>query len=464
MKTNPTNTIAPRFLLSFAVSLTALCMSSGILAASDPVPSAKQKKPIALVGGTVHTVSGAVIVNGTVLFDNGKITAIGETVSIPADAERVNVSGKHVYPGLIDANTNMGLTEIGSVRGSLDIQETGGVNPNARAEVAVNPESELIPVARSGGILITASSPGGGLISGTVAALMMDGWTWEEMTLRAPLGLVVNWPSMVYSAGGGGFGGGGGGGGFGARLTREDWQRQRDQQLKSLRDAFAAARAYKTAKKSEIQKGVPYHETDSRWDAMMPILEGKAPVFVHANDIAQIQAAITWAEQEGVRLVIVGGHDAPRVAEQLKAKDIPVIVRPIHTAPVRRWEDYDVQYTLPARLKNAGVRFCISGDGSASNARNVPHHAATASAYGLAKEDALKAITLYAAQILGIADRVGSLENGKDATLIVTNGDPLELSTSVEQAYIQGKKVDLRDKHKQLYEKYQQKYKQLSTK
>jgi imidazolonepropionase-like amidohydrolase len=456
MKTNQTLTIAHRLIVPLVVSMTALCMSAGMLLASDPVPSAKQKKPIALVGGMVHTVSGAVIANGTVLFENGKITAIGETVSIPADAERVNVSGKHVYPGLIDANTNMGLTEIGSVRGTLDIQETGGVNPNARAEVAVNPESELIPVARSGGILITASSPGGGLISGTLAALLMDGWTWEEMTLKAPLGLVVNWPSMIYNPGGGG--------GFGARPTREDWQRQRDQQLKSLRDAFAAARAYMTAKKAESQKGVPYHETDSRWDAMMPILEGTAPVFVHANDIAQIQAAITWAEQEGVKLVIVGGHDAPRVAEQLRAKDIPVIVRPIHTAPVRRWEDYDVQYTLPARLKAAGVRFCISGNGSASNARNVPHHAATASAYGLPKEDALKAITLYAAQILGIADRVGSLENGKDATLLVTNGDPLELSTSVEQAYIQGKKVDLRDKHKQLYEKYQQKYKQLSTK
>jgi imidazolonepropionase-like amidohydrolase len=437
--------------------LTLLALLVQPLFASDPIPAPKQKKPIALVGGTIHTVSGAVITNGTILFDKGKIVAVGENVALPADAERVNIAGKHVYPGLIDASTNMGLTEIGSVRGTLDIQEQGTINPNARAEVAVDPESEHFPVARSGGILIAGSTPAGGIISGTTAALMMDGWTWEEMTLKAPLGLVVNWPSMVYTTGGFGFGGFGG-----QQQTRETWQRNRDQQLKALHDAFAAARAYMVAKEAETQKGIPYHDTDLRWEAMIPVLKGKVPVFVNANELAQIQAAITWAEREGVKLVIVGGRDAWRVSEQLKAKDIPVIVRPILTPPARRFDDYDVQYTLPAKLKAAGIRFCIGGDGSASNSRTVPHHAATAVAYGLPKEDGLKSITLYAAQILGIADRVGSLEPGKDATLIITNGDPLELSTSVEQAFIQGKKIDLRDKHKRLYEKYQEKYKQLS--
>lgn len=454
-----TNTLQIRRVMQSTVTyLTLLALCVQPLLASDPIPAPKQKKPIALVGGTIHTVSGAVITNGTILFDKGKIVALGQNVAIPTDAERVNIAGKHVYPGLIDASTNMGLTEIGSVRGTLDIQEQGTINPNARAEVAVDAESEHFPVARSEGILITGSTPAGGIISGTSAAMMMDGWTWEEMTLKAPLGLVVNWPSMVYTTGGFGFGGGFGG----QQQTRETWQRNRDQQLKALRDAFAAARAYLVAKKAETQKGVPYHDTDSRWEAMIPVLEGNVPVFVNANELAQIQAAITWAEQEGVKLVIVGGRDAWRVTDQLKAKDIPVIVRPIHTPPARRFDDYDVQYTLPSKLKAAGVRFCIAGDGSASNSRNVPHHAATAVAYGLPKEDGLKSITLYAAQILGIADRVGSLESGKDATLIVTDGDPLELSTSVEQAYIQGKKLDLRDKHKRLYQKYQEKYKQLS--
>ncbi len=439
-----------------AATLFCVLTFPGLLLASDPIPAPKQKKPIALLGGTIHTVSGPTIENGTILFEKGKIVALGEDVAIPADAERVDLTGRHVYPGLIDASTNMGLTEIGSVRGTLDIQEVGTINPNVRAEVAVNPESELFPVARSGGILVTGTSPGGGLLSGTAAAMMMDGWTWEEMTLKAPLGLVLNWPSMVYTPGGFGFGAG--------QQTREDWQRQRDQQLKALRDAFASARAYLIAKKAEAQRGIPYHDTDLRWEAMIPVLERKVPVFVNANEVAQIQAAVAWAEQEEVKLVIVGGRDAWRVADQLKEKDIPVIVRPIHTPPARRFDDYDVQYTLPAKLQAAGVRFCIAGDGSASNSRNVPHHAATAVAYGLPKEDGLKAITLYAAELLGIADRVGSLEIGKDATLIITNGDPLELSSSVEQAFIQGKKVDLRDKHKLLYEKYREKYRQLSEK
>jgi imidazolonepropionase-like amidohydrolase len=416
--------------------------------ASDPVPAQKQKRPIALVGGMIHTVSGDVIANGTIVFDKGKITAVGTTVSVPSDAERVDVSGKHIYPGIIDSKTDLGLTEIGSVRGTLDIVETGTINPNTRAEVAVNPESELIPVARSGGITVAATSPGGGIISGTAAAIVLDGWTWEELTLKAPLALVVNWPTMTYVQNP-----------F-SRQTKEEWQKQRDEQLKSLRDAFAAARSYMVAKKAEQQRGVPYHETDSRWEAMIPVLEGKVPVWVNAQELSQIQAAITWAEQENVKLVIVGGRDSWRVAAQLKAKDIPVIITDIQNAG-RRWEDYDVVFTLPRKLKDAGVRFCITGEGSASNSRNIAYHAANAAAYGLSKDDALKSVTLYAAQILGIANRVGSLEVGKDATLIVTNGDPLEIETNVEQVFIQGKKCDMRDKHKQLYGKYQEKYKQL---
>lgn len=419
---------------------------------SDPVPAPKQKKPIALIGGTVYTVSGAVIQNGTVVFDKGKITAVGANVTIPADAERIDVKGKRVYPGLIDANTMMGLTEIGSVRGTVDINEIGTINPNARVEVAVNPESELVPVARSGGITIAATTPAGGLISGTSAAMMMDGWTWEDMTLKAPLGLVVNWPGMVYVQNP-----------F-SRQTKEEWQKQRDDQLKSLRDAFAAARAYWTAKKAEQQKGVPYHETDLRWESMIPVLEKKVPVWVNANELSQIQAAVTWAEQEGVRLVVVGGRDSWRVADQLKAKSIPVILTDILSSPSRRWEDYDLVYSLPRKLKDAGVAFCIAGDNDPSNSRNLNHHAATASAFGLSKEEALKAITIDAARVLGIDNLVGSVETGKDATLIVTDGDVLELSSNVERVYIQGKTIDLRDRHKQLYGKYKEKYQQLGGK
>ncbi len=197
---------------------------------------------------------------------------------------------------------------------------------------------------------------------------------------------------------------------------------------------------------------------------MIPVLEGTTPVFVNANELTQIQGAITWAEQEDVRLVILGGRDAWLVREQLKAKDIPVIVTDIQSAPARQWQGYNAVFALPARLHEAGIRFCIAGPGDASFARNTPYNAANAAAYGLPKEEALKSVTLYAAQILGIADKVGSLEPGKDATLIVTNGDPLQPPTVTEQMFIQGKKVDLRDKHKQLYDKYKQKYEQLNEK
>jgi imidazolonepropionase-like amidohydrolase len=428
-----------------------LLLSVSSALASDPVPAAKQKKPIALIGGTIHTVSGDVLQHATIVFDKGKIIALGTSVAIPADAERLDVTGKHVYPGIIDSYDHIGLTEIGSVRGTVDVAETGSINPDVKAEVAVNPESELIPVARSLGVAIVNTAPTGGLISGLSAALMLDGWTWEDLTLKSGLGLMVNWPMMVYTPSR-----------FG-RVTKEEWQKQRDEQLKSLRETFSSARAYMTAKKAEQQKGVSYHDTDPRWSAMIPVLEGRIPVFVLANELSQIQGAITWAEQEGVKLVIVGGRDAVFAKDQLKARDVPVIVTDVQSAPMRQWQGFNEVFSLPLRLKQAGVRFCIAGDGDASNARNTGFQAANAAAYGLPLDDALKSVTLYAAQILGIADKVGSLEIGKDATLIVTNGDPLQPPTVTEQMFIQGKKVDLRDKHKQLYEKYQQKYQQLGA-
>lgn len=418
--------------------------------ASDPNPAPKQKKPIALLGATVHTVSGSVIENGTVVFDKGKIIAVGTNVSIPADAEQINLRGKHVYPGLIDAYNSLGLIEVSlGAPGTVDNAEAGQINPNVRAEVAINPETKHIPVARSGGITVVGVSPGGGLISGLSAAVMMDGWTWEDLTLKSGIGLVVNWPVMVYTPSP-----------F-SQQSKEDWQKQRDTQLKALQDAFVRARAYMVAKQAKGQKGIPSHDTDPRWEAMIPVLQGKTPVVVNANELSQIQAAITWAEQEGVKLIIAGGVESIKIADHLKEKNIPVIVADVQSAG-RRWEDYDVVLSLPKKLFDAGVRFCITGDRGGSNARSVPYHAANAAAYGLPKDEALKSVTLYAAQILGIADKVGSLEVGKDATMIVTNGDPLEMETNVEQEFIQGKKIDLRDKQKQLYEKYKEKYRQIS--
>lgn len=425
--------------------LAALLVAASLAIAAE-IPAKKQAGPIAITGGTVHTVSGATIENGTVLFDKGKITAVGANVDVPAGAARIDARGRHVYPGMIDAVSNVGLTEIGAVRATNDMTESGSVNPNIRAEVAVNPESEIIPVTRANGVPVVVTMPSGGAISGTAAAIELDGWTWEEMTLRAPLGLVVNWPSMTINRA------------WWERRSEDDQKKARDRQLSEIRSAFRDARAYMKAKAAEAHPGVPYHKTDLKWEAMIPVLEGKIPVLVNAEEMQQIQSAVAWADQENVKLVILGGYDAWRVADLLKARDIPVVVQPIHRTPWRRWEAYDVPAALPKKLYEAGVRYCISGEAGASNERNLPYHAATAASYGLPKEEALKAVTLYPARILGLGDRIGSLETGKDATLIVTSGDPLEITTQVEMVFIEGKQIPLTSRHTRLNDKYKEKY------
>ncbi|MCG8606080.1 amidohydrolase family protein [bacterium] len=419
--------------------------------ASDQIPAKRQDHPIALVGGTVHPVNGPAIVSGTVLFIDGKITAVGSNVNLPTGAEQIDVSGKHVYPGLIATNTILGLTEIGSVRATLDAAEIGDIKPNVRAEAAINPDSELLPVTRANGVTIAQSVPSGGLISGTSATIMLDGWTWEHLTLRAPTGLHVQWPGARR-------------GRFFRRSTHSEEERHKAMQenIQKIKTAFAEARAYMTAKEAESQKGVPYHDTDLRWEAMIPVLKKEVPVFLHANAMSQIQQAIDWALDEDVKMVLVGGQDAWRVTDLLKEKSIPVIIGGVLNTPRRRWEPYETPFTNALKLHESGVSFCIGFSGrEASNARNLAYHAAMAAAYGLPKEEALKSITLYPAQILGIADRVGSIQVGKDATLIVTNGDPLEITTAVEHEFIQGRKVDLTSRHTQLYEKYKVKYEQL---
>ncbi|MBI3765320.1 MAG: amidohydrolase, partial [Ignavibacteriales bacterium] len=362
---------------------------------SSEIPAKPQDHPIALVGGTIHTVSGSVIENGTILFDKGKIIGVGTGVTLPSGTENIDVKGKHIYPGIIDARSNIGLIEIGAVRATRDLSEVGSVNPNIRAEVAVNPESEIIPVTRANGITTAITMPEGGTVSGTAAAVSLDGWTWEEITLKAPVGLVVNWPSMTINRA------------WWEQRSEEEQKKARDKALAEIKNVFHDARAYVKAKRSESHKDIPYHNTDLRWEAMAGVLDGKIPVLVNAEEIQQIQAAVAWAEQENVKLVIMGGYDAWRAADLLKANNIPVVINPILRTPWREWESYDVQYTLPQKLLDAGVRFCIAGEGGASNERNVPYNAATAASYGLPKDEALKSITLYPAQILGIDDRVG---------------------------------------------------------
>lgn len=403
----------------------------GALRVEAQVPAAPQDHPIALTGATIHTITQGVVENGTLVFENGVITAVGSTVQVPAGAERIDLTGHHVYPGLIDAFSTMGLTEIGGIDVATDLDELGTVTPNVRAEVAFNPESRHIGVARSAGVLITLSSPAGGLIPGLAAAMMLDGWTWDQMTLKSGTALIVEWP-------------------------RPNNESAYVQQIQELRDAFAAAKAYRTAQEAARQGDGPAHDTDSRWEAMIPVLEGEIPVIVSADGVTQIQDAVTWAEEEGVRLVIRGGRDAGYVADYLAERQIPVLLTSVVNSPSRAWEPYDQAYGLPARLHEAGVRFAITGESGPASANRLPYEAGAAMAFGLPEDEAVKAVTVNPARFLGIDDRVGSLETGKEATLLITTGNPLEYATQVEQAYIQGRKLDMMDQHRQFRDKYMQ--------
>lgn len=406
-----------------------------------------QSQPIALTGATIHTVSNGVVENGTILFENGVITAVGQDVQIPAGARVVDVAGKHIYPGLVDAYSQVGISEIGAVDVSSDVNELGDFNPNVRAEVAVNGESRHIGTTRTAGVLVTLTTPGGGLVSGLSSAMNMEGWTWEEMSLKGAAAMNVNWPDpRPRRFGRGGFPG------FGNQNQRGPTYAE---QVQMIRDFFADARAYRDARAAGERI-----RSDSRYEAMIPALNGEIPVVVSADGVAQINDAITWGLEEGVKLVIRGGNDAIHVADRLVANDIPVILTSTMAAPNRDYEGYDRQYTLPAQLHEAGVRFAIAGGSGAAYTNRLQWDAGVAVAFGLPEDEAVKAVTMNAAQIMGIGDRVGSLEPGKDATLIITTGNPLDTMTQVEQAYIQGRELDMMDIHRWFFQKYMQKVQQ----
>ncbi len=400
---------------------------------------------LALTGATVHTVSGPTIEAATVVVADGRISAVGADVSPPAGATVVPCAGKHIYPGLISANTILGLTEVGSVLGTNDQNETGNVNPNIRAEVQINPESDLLPVARVNGVTSALSIPRGGAISGTSALIHLDGWTQEDMTIAKPVGLHVNWPSMSASRA------------WWETRSEEEQKRAREEAVQAIRNAFEDARAYWKARDAEGKTGVPRHDRDVKWDAMGRALRGEIPVMFGANTLAQIRAVLRFVdEQQLKKVVLVGGADAWMVTDELKTRDIAVITGPPLSLPSRSYEAYDYGMALAAKLQAAGVRYCVSDGGGATNARNLGYHAAMAAAFGLPRDEALKSVTLYPAQILGLGDRLGSIEPGKIADLIVTTGDPLEIATQVEQVYIGGRAVSMETRHTRLFKKYDQ--------
>ncbi|MEX2456667.1 MAG: amidohydrolase family protein [Balneolaceae bacterium] len=438
-KLNQMNTIKPKMTgwTSIIAAVILFCFAA-LPDANAQIPAPQQNGVIALVGGTIYTVSDGVIENGTVVFEDGVITAIGTNVSIPNGAEEVDVTGKQIYPGLIDAYSQMGLFEIGAVGMSVDLNEQGIFNPNVKPEVAFNPESRHIGTARTAGVLVAVSTPSGGVVSGQSSAMMLDGWSWENMLIKSGAGLVINWPNTG---------------------DEEEY----GEALQIMRDEFDKARAYKNARQAVESGNANRIDLDSKLESMFPVFNGDRAVVVNANELRQIQDAITWAEEEDLKLVILGGRDSHYVAGHLQRKDIPVIVTNVLTAPNRDWEAYDSRYSLPAKLHEAGVTFAIAGAASAPYAYRLPWEAGAAAAYGLDVDEALRSVTLSPAQILGFDDRVGSLEVGKDATLFISTGNPMEYSTQIDQAYIEGRKIDMMDSHRELYEKYRQKVDQRNT-
>lgn len=421
-----------------------------LLFSSSQIPAPYQKVPIALKGGIIHTITKGIIKNGTILFENGKIVAVGEDIKIPENAEVIDIKGKHVYPGLIDANSLIGLVEISTIKQTQDIREIGEFNPNIKPEIAINMESEIIPVTRADGILVSLVVPQGGIISGSSALIELDGWTWEDALIKAPVGIHLRWPSSepfsYYFE-------------FVPPKPKEEIEKEYRDKVSKIKRFFEEARAYLKLKESR-----KFYKKDERYEAMIPVLKKEIPLFIHADEFREIKDAIDFCESESLRMILVGGYDSWRVAHILKEKDIPVIITGIHVLPRRRWEGYDEPFTLPYKLYKAGIRFCIANSGNAfstMNARNLPYKSANAIPFGLPEEEALKAITLYPAQILGVSDKLGSIEEGKDATLIITDGNILEAKTHVLMAFIRGKKIDLGNKHRTLYEKYKKKYESL---
>ncbi|MBT4149255.1 MAG: amidohydrolase family protein [Candidatus Marinimicrobia bacterium] len=424
---------------------------SSFIFANEQIPAPRQKQPILLKNGLIHTVSNGII-KGAILFENGKIMRIAENISPSIDTKVIDLKGKHVYPGLIAAVSGIGLVEINAVPVTNDHSERGDFNPNVRANVAYNPDSKIIPTTRSNGVLVANVIPGSGLVSGQSSIMMMDGWTWEDATLIHPSGLHINWPNMGIRTNGR------------FQMSSKRQIERRKTALYSLDKMIEDGRAYSKLRQTKTRKAEEYHNEDLRFESLMEYVNGKLPIYIHANEVRQIEAAVSWSKRYNLKIIIVGGRDAWRTTTLLKTNNIPVIYENVTSLPSRRFEDYDQAYKSPALLYEAGVQFCIASSGSAGGAysvRNLPNHAAMAAAYGLPKEIALRSVTLSAAEIIGIDKQVGSLDPGKDATLFISNGDPLDIRTNILQAYIQGRKVDMNDKHKILYHKYQEKYRQL---
>jgi imidazolonepropionase-like amidohydrolase len=442
----------------------------GLLAGCALMAGAASNDTFLIRDADVYPVTGPVMQGVSVLVQDGKIADIGAKLTPPKGIRIVEAKGLRVYPGMIDSATELGLQEIESVRETEDTGEIGQFMPQLRALAAVNPASEHFPVVRVNGITSVMTFPssgsagaggggggrfGGGerqFISGQAALIHTDGWTWDDMAIMPFAALHLIFPSMPR-AGRGGVSGNpepapaavAGGAAGGAAQARQTYQTQID----SINQFFDDARVYQKAKAANL----PGFRTDLKFEAMIPVLDGKVPVAITASRASAIHDAVQFAGKQNVKIVILEPHDLKQAAAELKEKNIPVILGRVLALPENEDDAYDSAHTLAAEAYKAGVKFALGTFGN-EFVRNLPYEAAAAVAFGLPYDEALKAITINPAQIWGVADQVGSVEKGKWADLIVTNGDPLEVQTQISHLYMKGKEVELTNRQIELYHKY----------
>lgn len=416
--------------------------------AQETVYPAKENKGLTFIkNATIHVGNGKVINNGTIKINNGKIEQVGADIPVPADDVKVfDAKGKHVYPGLILPISNLGLIEVSAVRATNDVRELGEMNPNIRSIVAYDADSKVINTLRSNGILLANIVPQGSLIAGSSSVVQLDAWNWEDAAYKTDAGMHLYMPSLMARPR---FGRGGGG--RGPQQAETDPVKEGLDKIDQLKSFFSEAKAYLASSAQE--------QTNLKFAAVKGLFDKTQKLYVHANTTKQMLVALDLAKEFAFDLVIVGGSDSWQIADLLKQNNVSVILNTVHGLPTLDDDDVDQPYKTAAMLQKAGVLFAISDDDGSTRGRNLAFNAGTAATYGLTKEEALQSITLNAAKIMGVADKTGSIEVGKDANIVISEGDILDMRTSiVTDAFIQGRKIDLTDKHKLLNERYNQKY------
>lgn len=421
------------------------CLSS-TLRAQSPMPAPAQKAPILIYGATAHLGNGTIIPTSAIAFDNGKLTLVADATTIRLDrtkfAKIFDATGKHVYPGFIVPDATVGLVEIDLDRATVDFAETGAYNPNARALVAYNADSDIPPTLRCNGILMAQIRPSGGVLSGTSSIVQMDAWNWEDAAVRADDGVHLSWPVVRAP------------GAFDAGNPEFKKNEQYDKDVLGLQRFFSEARAY-------CQKPAP-EQKNLKFEAMRGLFDKKQNLYIHTNNAKTIQESVLFAEQYGMRSVLIGANDAWMITAFLKSHNVPVILAATQQLPSREDEAVDQSFKSAVALQEAGILFAFSASGQWNSwwLRNLPFQAGQAVGFGLAYESAISAITLNPAKILGIDARAGSIETGKDATLFICEGDPLDMRTcQVSAAFIQGREISLDNKQKELSRKFEAKYK-----